>query len=62
MAAHGSGALALSMELKTPVMNIDIGGGTTKIAVCEAGEVVASTSVEAGHNTFNEIETTPLPA
>jgi len=48
MAAHGSGALALSRERKTPVMNIDIGGGTTKIAICEAGEVVASTVVEAG--------------
>ncbi len=48
MAAHGSGALALSMERKTPVMNIDIGGGTTKIAVCAAGEIVGTTVVEAG--------------
>ena len=48
MAAHGSGAMALSTERKTSVMNIDIGGGTTKIAVCEAGEIVASTVVEAG--------------
>ncbi|TDI57712.1 MAG: ethanolamine utilization protein EutA [Alphaproteobacteria bacterium] len=48
MAAHGSGALALSEECKTPVMNIDIGGGTTKIALCKAGKVLASTVVEAG--------------
>jgi ethanolamine utilization protein EutA len=48
MAAHGSGAMALSEERKTPVMNIDIGGGTTKIAVCAAGEIVETTAVEAG--------------
>ena len=48
MAAHGSGALTLSAERKTPVMNIDIGGGTTKIALCAAGEIVGTTVVEAG--------------
>jgi ethanolamine utilization protein EutA len=48
MAAHGSGALALSIEQRSPVMNIDIGGGTTKIAVCAAGEIVGTTAVEAG--------------
>lgn len=48
MAAHGSGALALSSERHAPVMNIDIGGGTTKIAICAEGEVEALTAVEAG--------------
>jgi ethanolamine utilization protein EutA len=38
MAAHGSGAVALS-ETRGPVMNVDIGGGTTKVAVCRAGRV-----------------------
>ncbi len=47
MAAHGSGALALS-ETGGPVVNIDVGGGTTKIAVCESGKVVACTAVDVG--------------
>ena len=48
MAAHGSGALALSIRHQTPVMNIDVGGGTTKIAMCSNGEIAALTVVEAG--------------
>ncbi len=48
LAAHGSGAAALSRKISGQVMNIDIGGGTTKIAVCQAGEIVAQTAVEAG--------------
>lgn len=48
MAAHGSGALALSAAGGEPVMNIDIGGGTTKIALCADGEVASLTAVEAG--------------
>ena len=48
MAAHGSGALILSAAGGGPVMNIDIGGGTTKIALCTDGEVASLTAVEAG--------------
>lgn len=48
MAAHGSGALALSSAAREPVMNIDIGGGTTKIAICVNGETQSLTAVEAG--------------
>lgn len=40
MAAHGSGAVALSEDGKT-TLNIDIGGGTTKISVCRDGEIVS---------------------
>jgi ethanolamine utilization protein EutA len=47
MAAHGSGAVALSERLGT-VLNIDVGGGTTKIALCRDGEIVARTAVDAG--------------
>jgi ethanolamine utilization protein EutA len=39
MAAHGSGAVALS-ENGSTTLNIDIGGGTTKISVCQDGEIV----------------------
>ena len=38
MAAHGSGAVALS-ETAGAVLNIDIGGGTTKISVSRGGEI-----------------------
>ena len=47
MAAHGSGAVALSERLDT-VLNVDVGGGTTKIALCHDGEIVARTAIDAG--------------
>ncbi len=48
LAAFGSGAAARSIRESNRVMNIDIGGGTSKIAVCEDGEVVEMTAVDAG--------------
>src|SRR5918997_4392143 len=40
MAAYGSGAVARSIRDRNVVMNVDVGGGTSKIAVCEDGKVV----------------------
>ncbi len=48
LAAFGSGAAALSIRDGARVMNIDIGGGTTKIAVCEAGAVIEQTALDIG--------------
>ena len=48
LAAFGSGAAALSIRLNQTVMNIDIGGGTTKMAVCVGGEVVDITALDVG--------------
>jgi ethanolamine utilization protein EutA len=48
MAAHGSGALALSIRNQGKIMNIDVGGGTTKIAICDQGKITKMTAVEAG--------------
>ena len=48
MAAHGSGAVAESERSRGAVMNIDVGGGTTKIAVCKDGRVVEATALEGG--------------
>ncbi len=48
LAAFGSGACARSIRESARVMNVDIGGGTSKIAVCEAGEVVELTAVDVG--------------
>ena len=48
LAAFGSGAAARSIRESARVMNVDIGGGTSKIAVCEAGEVAEKTAVDVG--------------
>ena len=48
MAAHGSGAVAESGRSGGVVMNIDVGGGTTKVAICRAGVVLEVTSIDAG--------------
>ena len=48
MAAHGSGAAARSAEVDGIVLNIDMGGGTTKLARCHAGHVDQVTAVEGG--------------
>jgi len=48
MAAHGSGAVARSIRDQAAVMNIDVGGGTSKIAVCAHGKVIAHTALDVG--------------
>src|SRR5580700_7811752 len=48
MAAYGSGAAARSIRNGAPVMNVDIGGGTSKIAVCADGKVIDVTAVDVG--------------
>src|SRR6267378_3705575 len=48
MAAYGSGAAAASIRDKQTIMNVDIGGGTSKIAVCADGKVIDLTAVDVG--------------
>lgn len=48
LVAYGSGAVALSRTRNSKVMNVDIGGGTSKIAVCIKGEVVDLTAIDVG--------------
>ena len=48
LAAFGSGAAARSIRESARVMHIDVGGGTTKFALCEAGEVVEMTAADIG--------------
>ncbi|MBV8747855.1 MAG: ethanolamine ammonia-lyase reactivating factor EutA [Xanthobacteraceae bacterium] len=48
LAAHGSGAVARSIRDGKPVMNVDVGGGTSKIAVCVDGRVAAATAIDVG--------------
>jgi ethanolamine utilization protein EutA len=48
LAAFGSGAAARSIRENARVMNIDIGGGTSKIAVCVDGAVIDMTAIDVG--------------
>ncbi|MGA8229288.1 MAG: ethanolamine ammonia-lyase reactivating factor EutA, partial [Xanthobacteraceae bacterium] len=48
MAAHGAGAVARSIRDGIAVMNVDVGGGTSKIAVCADGRVAAVTALDVG--------------
>src|SRR6202795_1258324 len=48
LAAYGSGASKISHDEDKRVLNIDIGGGTTKLAVVEKGHVVATAAFHVG--------------
>src|SRR5215470_4737229 len=48
MAAHGSGAAAHSAKTGGVVLNIDIGGGTSKFAICNNGKVEEVSAIDIG--------------
>ncbi len=48
LAAHGSGTVARSRRDGIVALNVDVGGGTTKLALVVKGEVVAATAIRAG--------------
>jgi ethanolamine utilization protein EutA (predicted chaperonin) len=48
MAANGSGAVAMSRGHGLTMLNIDIGGGTTKFAWVEKGQIVATAAIAVG--------------
>ncbi|AWE07230.1 ethanolamine utilization protein [Lysinibacillus sp. 2017] len=48
LAAKGSGAVAHSKKTSKVVANIDIGGGTTNIAVLKHGEVIGTVTLHLG--------------
>src|SRR5262245_35323834 len=48
MAAHGSGAVRLTAGRNKTVLNVDIGGGTTKLALISNGEVLAGIAIAVG--------------
>jgi ethanolamine utilization protein EutA len=48
LAAYGSGAAQVSHDEDLHVLNIDIGGGTTKLALIEHGRVVRTAAVHIG--------------
>src|SRR5262245_31657484 len=48
LAAHGSGAVARSLREQASILNVDVGGGTSKIAICRDGEVREVTALDVG--------------
>jgi ethanolamine utilization protein EutA len=48
LAAYGSGAARVSSDENKRVLNIDIGGGTTKLGVVEKGKVMATAAFHVG--------------
>jgi len=48
LAAYGSGAARVSADSGKCVLNIDIGGGTTKLALVERGKVTATAALHVG--------------
>ncbi|HSK30241.1 MAG TPA: ethanolamine ammonia-lyase reactivating factor EutA, partial [Candidatus Limnocylindria bacterium] len=48
MAAHGSGAVMQSRDQGLTLLNIDVGGGTTKISLIDNGKIRATTAVNIG--------------
>lgn len=48
LAAYGSGAAQASLELGKRVLNIDIGGGTTKLGLVERGQCIMTAAFHVG--------------
>lgn len=48
LAAFGSGAVARSARGNTRVLNVDIGGGTSKLALCENGTIRHISAIDIG--------------
>ncbi len=48
MAAHGSGAVALSREEHKTFLNVDIGGGTVKLALLHGGRLLHTAAFAVG--------------
>ena len=48
LAAHGSGAVALSHARGDTLLHVDVGGGTTKLGLLKNGEVLHTAAVHVG--------------
>jgi ethanolamine utilization protein EutA len=48
LAGYGSGAAKASFDTGRRILNVDIGGGTTKLAVLDRGRVVGTAAVHVG--------------
>lgn len=48
LAAHGSGAVSLSRKQHSDVLHIDIGGGTSKLAMISDGHILHTSAISIG--------------
>jgi ethanolamine utilization protein EutA len=48
LAAYGSGAARVSSDQSKRILNVDIGGGTTKLGLVENGKVIATAAIHIG--------------
>src|SRR3979490_2520600 len=48
LAAHGSGAVARSHQRGDTLLHVDVGGGTTKLALLKHGEVLQTAAIHVG--------------
>jgi len=48
LAAHGSGAVALSHQRGDTLLHVDVGGGTTKLGLLHNGEILRTAAVHVG--------------
>ncbi len=48
LAAYGSGAAKASHDRASRILNVDIGGGTTKLALCEGGRILWTAALDIG--------------
>jgi ethanolamine utilization protein EutA len=48
LSAHGSAGVAMSRAIGGTVLIIDIGGGTTKLALCDRGQIASVSAIRVG--------------
>jgi len=48
LAAHGSGSVVRSRRNRETILHVDVGGGTTKLALIEEEEIVATSAIAVG--------------
>ena len=48
LAAYGSGAVQLSKATRGRILNVDIGGGTTKLSLIQSGEIIQTAALNIG--------------
>jgi ethanolamine utilization protein EutA len=66
LAAYGSGAVSKSLESGKIIMNVDVGGGSSNIAICRKGQITETAAINVGgrlltfdnNNTINRLEDT----
>lgn len=56
LAANGSGAVAVSRQTHRAVLNVDIGGGTTKLALVKNGEILGTCAFAVGGRLMAQAE------